>query len=131
MKRYLVKCYMLLWRGYFRLKSEIIKRLNNIQGEGVIYSRGKLNIKNKGTFILKGISLPIEFNKSCIAPKEQINPQKNLPQTTVMRNTPSISTNLPKLSSRTKLPSAIDDMIYPIDENMVINRAGTVMKAIS
>lgn len=54
MKRYLVKCYMLLWRGYFRLKSEIIKRLNNIQGEGVIYSRGKLSIKNKGTFILKG-----------------------------------------------------------------------------
>ena len=105
--------------------------LNRVNARTAYFRNFKYLSAFSGILTLNGISFPAALNRSCIAPNEQMNPQKKRPQTRVIRKVPSIRTILPKLSARTKLSFAIVVMSSPIDENMVTNRAGAVIKAVS
>lgn len=60
-----------------------------------------------GTLIFLGICLPPSHTKSCIAPKEQINPQKNRPQIAVMIKAAATNTIRPAYSVHVKEPVII------------------------
>ena len=82
------------------------------------------------TLIFFGICLPPNHKRSCIAPNEHINPQKNLPQMKVMIKTADTRTICQDCSEILKVPCIIEVYIAPKDENMLIKSPGMMIKEI-